>query len=88
MGRRYYYYKVEKDSTLRGYTRTVYVYTQSQKTNRFILIGFDNKINTSSFVGDVGIACKILHELYGYRWEKGNENYALDRKDVFLIELP
>jgi len=51
-------YKVIYSSPKRGYNRTIEVHQLIDNVPLFI--GFDDKITTASYVGDFGIACKII----------------------------
>jgi hypothetical protein len=82
-----FYIRVLNSSDSRGYNRTVKVYKQN-KDGSFCCIAEDNKINTASYRGDKAIANSLLHEKYGFKWDKNHKYYSLMSKDIKLIFLP
>jgi len=87
-----YYYKAEwsdcvtKDYRKRGYNRLISVY-EMRKDGYFRFIG-DQWVTTSSYPGDRGTVCGILHEHKGYRWEHMGYELLRQRTDIVLLQLP
>ena len=77
-----YIYKAIDSSLERGYNRTIEVYRI--KNNTPIYIGYDDKISTASYVGDYGIACKIISKNEGLKM-KGS--YKLQSKNVRVLNV-
>ncbi len=76
-------FKVQQSSTIRGYNRTIYVYRM--KNNRPILVGYDEEINTASYMGDRAIASQIISDSEGMKMDQ--TGYDLQSKNVQLFEI-
>ena len=77
-----YIYKAIDSSTERGYNRTVAVWRI--KHNTPVYIGYDDKISTASYVGDYGIACKIISNNTG---AKMLGSYKMLSKDIRILNV-
>ncbi len=80
-----FFFVAQNSSALRGYNRTITVYRNVN--NQPIYVGCDEEISTASYVGDYGIAAKIIHEATGAKWKKGREGYELASKTIKIIGL-
>ena len=80
-----YIFKAQSSSDKRGYNRTVYVYRV--KNNVPVFVGYDEEIDTASYVGDRGIAAKIIHEATGAKWKEGRKNYELASKNIQIFQV-
>ncbi len=76
-------FKVQQSSAIRGYNRTVYVYRM--KNNQPIFVGYDEEINTASYMGDRAIASQIISDSEGMKMDQ--TGYNLQSKNVQLFEI-
>lgn len=73
----------KESSNKKGYNLTVTVY--QVKNNELVYIGYDDEINTASYMGDYAIACHIIHDKLGHKLSK--DKYNLASKNIKISRL-
>lgn len=77
-----YIFAVEKQSSKRGYNRTVKVWRI--KNNQPIFVGYDEEIDTASYRGDRAIANQIISDNEGHKMK---DPYKLLSDKIKVIEI-
>lgn len=73
----------KESSDKKGYNRTVTVY--QVKNNDLVYIGYDDEINTASYMGDYAIACHIINKVLGHKLS--DDKYSLASKNVKISQI-